>query len=154
MKHARCLAAAAEKGIWRWRACGAAILDSAHLRDLSGKILSTLFIDDKVSRLKRLRRDIDKQQSIIKYRLNDSCARITTTARFRKSSSRCTDRLWCRSRVGQQRKVYGRHLVGGRRREERLHFFVELPETIDLNNELVRIARRRAKRSADLESAN
>jgi DNA mismatch repair protein MutS2 len=123
----------------RLGARAAAIFDPRPmLRDLSGKILPDASLADDASvALQRLRRDIDKQQRHIQISLERflRAHRDDGTLQEEFITLR-NDRFVVPVVAGQQRKVYG--VIHGASGSGHT-LFVEPLETIDLNNELVRL---------------
>jgi DNA mismatch repair protein MutS2 len=117
---------------------GAIFDPRAMLRDLSGKILPDASLADDASvALHRLRRDIEKQQRQIQTSLERflRAHRDDGTLQEEFITLR-NDRFVVPVVAGQQRKVYG--VIHGASGSGHT-LFVEPLETIDLNNELVRL---------------
>lgn len=123
----------------RLGARAAAIADSRPmLRELSGKILpDTTLADDASVALNRLRRDIEKQQKQIQISLERFLRAHHDDGTLQEDFITIrNDRFVVPVVAGQQRKVYGViHGASGTGHT----LFVEPLETIDLNNELVRL---------------
>ena len=123
----------------RLGARAAAILDPRSiLRDLSGKILPDASLADDASvALQRLRRDIDKQQRHIQISLERFLRAHHDDGTLQEEFITLrNDRFVVPVVAGQQRKVYG--VIHGASGSGHT-LFVEPLETIDLNNELVRL---------------
>jgi len=123
----------------RLGARAAAIFDPRSiLRDLSGKILSDASLADDASvALQRLRRDIDKQQRQIQISLERFLRAHHDDGTLQEEFITLrNDRFVVPVVAGQQRKVYG--VIHGASGSGHT-LFVEPLETIDLNNELVRL---------------
>jgi DNA mismatch repair protein MutS2 len=123
----------------RLGARAAAIFDPrAILRDLSGKILpDATLADDASVALQRLRRDIDKQQRQIQISLERFLRAHHDDGTLQEEFITLrNDRFVVPVVAGQQRKVYG--VIHGASGSGHT-LFVEPLETIDLNNELVRL---------------
>ena len=117
----------------------AAIFDPRSiLRDLSGKILPDASLADDASvALQRLRRDIDKQQRQIQISLERFLRAHHDDGTLQEEFITLrNDRFVVPVVAGQQRKVYG--VIHGASGSGHT-LFVEPLETIDLNNELVRL---------------
>jgi DNA mismatch repair protein MutS2 len=117
----------------------AAIFDPrAILRDLSGKILPDASLADDASvALQRLRRDIDRQQRQIQISLERFLRAHHDDGTLQEDFITLrNDRFVVPVVAGQQRKVYG--VIHGASGSGHT-LFVEPLETIDLNNELVRL---------------
>ncbi len=117
----------------------AAIFDPRSiLRDLSGKILpDATLADDASVALQRLRRDIDKQQRQIQISLERFLRAHHDDGTLQEEFITLrNDRFVVPVVAGQQRKVYG--VIHGASGSGHT-LFVEPLETIDLNNELVRL---------------
>jgi DNA mismatch repair protein MutS2 len=108
------------------------------LRDLSGKILPDASLADDASvALQRLRRDIDKQQRQIQISLERFLRAHHDDGTLQEEFITLrNDRFVVPVVAGQQRKVYG--VIHGASGSGHT-LFVEPLETIDLNNELVRL---------------
>jgi DNA mismatch repair protein MutS2 len=123
----------------RLGARAAAILDPrALLRDLRGKILPDASLADDASvALHRLRRDIEKQQKQIQISLERFLRAHHDDGTLQEDFITIrNDRFVVPVIAGQQRKVYGViHGASGTGHT----LFVEPLETIDLNNEIVRL---------------
>jgi DNA mismatch repair protein MutS2 len=123
----------------RLGARAAAIFDPRSiLRDLSGKILPDASLADDASvALQRLRRDIDKQQRQIQISLERFLRAHHDDGTLQEEFITLrNDRFVVPVVAGQQRKVYG--VIHGASGSGHT-LFVEPLETIDLNNELVRL---------------
>jgi len=123
----------------RLGARAAAIFDPRSvLRDLSGKILpEATLADDASVALQRLRRDIDKQQRQIQISLERFLRAHHDDGTLQEEFITLrNDRFVVPVVAGQQRKVYG--VIHGASGSGHT-LFVEPLETIDLNNELVRL---------------
>ena len=123
----------------RLGARAAAIFDPRSiLRDLSGKILpDATLADDASVALQRLRRDIDKQQRQIQISLERFLRAHHDDGTLQEEFITLrNDRFVVPVVAGQQRKVYG--VIHGASGSGHT-LFVEPLETIDLNNELVRL---------------
>jgi len=123
----------------RLGARAAAIFDPRSiLRDLSGKILPDASLADDASvALQRLRRDIDKQQRYIQISLERFLRAHHDDGTLQEEFITLrNDRFVVPVVAGQQRKVYG--VIHGASGSGHT-LFVEPLETIDLNNELVRL---------------
>ncbi len=123
----------------RLGARAAAIFDPRSiLRDLSGKILpGATLADDASVALQRLRRDIDKQQRQIQISLERFLRAHHDDGTLQEEFITLrNDRFVVPVVAGQQRKVYG--VIHGASGSGHT-LFVEPLETIDLNNELVRL---------------
>lgn len=117
----------------------AAIFDPRSiLRDLSGKILPDASLADNASvALQRLRRDIEKQQRQIQISLERFLRAHHDDGTLQEEFITLrNDRFVVPVVAGQQRKVYG--VIHGASGSGHT-LFVEPLETIDLNNELVRL---------------
>jgi DNA mismatch repair protein MutS2 len=117
----------------------AAIFDPrAMLRDLSGKVLPDASLADDASvALHRLRRDIEKQQRQIQISLERFLRAHHDDGTLQEEFITLrNDRFVVPVVAGQQRKVYG--VIHGASGSGHT-LFVEPLETIDLNNELVRL---------------
>ena len=117
----------------------AAIFDPRSiLRDLSGKILPDASLADDASvALQRLRRDIEKQQRQIQISLERFLRAHHDDGTLQEEFITLrNDRFVVPVVAGQQRKVYG--VIHGASGSGHT-LFVEPLETIDLNNELVRL---------------
>jgi DNA mismatch repair protein MutS2 len=108
------------------------------LRDLSGKILPDASLADDASvALQRLRRDIDRQQRQIQVSLERFLRAHHDDGTLQEEFITLrNDRFVVPVVAGQQRKVYG--VIHGASGSGHT-LFVEPLETIDLNNELVRL---------------
>jgi DNA mismatch repair protein MutS2 len=108
------------------------------LRDLSGKILpDATLADDASVALQRLRRDIDRQQRQIQISLERFLRAHHDDGTLQEEFITLrNDRFVVPVVAGQQRKVYG--VIHGASGSGHT-LFVEPLETIDLNNELVRL---------------
>jgi DNA mismatch repair protein MutS2 len=108
------------------------------LRDLSGKILPDASVADDASvALQRLRRDIEKQQRQIQISLERFLRAHHDDGTLQEEFITLrNDRFVVPVVAGQQRKVYG--VIHGASGSGHT-LFVEPLETIDLNNELVRL---------------
>ena len=108
------------------------------LRDLSGKILPDATLADTASvALQRLRRDIEKQQRQIQISLERFLRAHHDDGTLQEEFITLrNDRFVVPVVAGQQRKVYG--VIHGASGSGHT-LFVEPLETIDLNNELVRL---------------
>ena len=108
------------------------------LRDLSGKVLPDASIADDASvALQRLRRDIEKQQRQIQISLERFLRAHHDDGTLQEEFITLrNDRFVVPVVAGQQRKVYG--VIHGASGSGHT-LFVEPLETIDLNNELVRL---------------
>ncbi len=127
------------RSIRGWRAQVAATADPRPiLRDVRGKILPDgTLADDASVALQRLRRDIERQQR----QIQTSLERFLRTHRDdgtlqEEFITLRNDRFVVPVVAGQQRKVYG--VIHGASSSGHT-LFVEPLETIDLNNELVRL---------------
>lgn len=123
----------------RLGARAAAIVDPrAILRELAGKILPDASVADDASvALKRLRRDIERQQKQIQISLERFLRTHHDDGTLQEDFITLrNDRFVVPVVAGQQRKVYG--VIHGASGSGHT-LFVEPLETIDLNNELVRL---------------
>jgi DNA mismatch repair protein MutS2 len=123
----------------RLGARAAAIVDPrAILRELAGKILPDASVADDASvALKRLRRDIERQQKQIQISLERFLRAHHDDGTLQEEFITLrNDRFVVPVVAGQQRKVYG--VIHGASGSGHT-LFVEPLETIDLNNELVRL---------------